>query len=139
MTINTADPGAHGFDGDRLARADAFLKAKYIDTGRFPGTQLLVSRNGVPIHFKTQGTLRVDEAPLPEDSLFRIASMTKPITSVAFMTLFEEGKVQLDTPVAKVLPEFEDVGVLVAGGAGVPFQTEPPKRPMQMIDLLRHT
>ncbi|MGB3722211.1 MAG: serine hydrolase domain-containing protein [Pacificimonas sp.] len=137
--MNITDPGKHGFDADKLARAATFLKEKYIDMGRFPGTQLLISRNGEPIHFSTQGSLREDGEALREDSLFRIASMTKPITSVAFMSLFEEGRIQLDTPVAKVLPEFKEVGVLAGGGAGVPFLTEPVKRPMQMVDLLRHT
>ncbi|MBV7257296.1 beta-lactamase family protein [Pacificimonas sp. WHA3] len=139
MTITATDPAKHGLDPERLMRADAFLKEKYIDTGRFPGTQLLVSRNGEPVHFSTQGSLREDGVPLAEDSLFRIASMTKPVTSAAFMTLFEEGRVQLDTPVARVLPELAEVGVLAGGGSGVPFLTEPVTRPMQMVDLLRHT
>ncbi|MGB7406166.1 MAG: serine hydrolase domain-containing protein [Pacificimonas sp.] len=137
--MTNIDPAKHGFDADRLAHVDGFLKSKYIDSGRFPGTQLLVSRNGEPIHFSTQGSLREDGEPLAEDALFRIASMTKPVTSAAFMTLFEEGKVQLDTPVAKVLPELKDVGVLAGGGAGVPFLTTRPSRPMKMVDLLRHT
>jgi|TARA_R100000501_G_scaffold1851_1_gene4899 CubicO group peptidase (beta-lactamase class C family) len=139
MTISIQDPAAHGFDAERLARVDDFLRENYIDSGRFPGAQLLVSRNGAPIHFSTQGSLREDGEALREDALFRIASMTKPITSAIFMSLFEEGKVQLDTPVAKVLPELRDVGVLASGGAGVPFVTQPVKRPMQMVDLLRHT
>lgn len=139
MNITLHDPAEHGFDAQRLQRIDAFLKERYIDTGRFPGTQLLVSRNGAPLHFSTQGTMREDGTALREDAIFRIASMTKPVTSTAFMTLFEEGRVQLDTPVAEILPELKDVGVLTAGGAGAPYETRPLGRPMQLVDLLRHT
>ncbi|MFN3519938.1 MAG: serine hydrolase domain-containing protein, partial [Sphingomonas sp.] len=67
------------------------------------------------------------------------ASMTKPITSVAFMMLVEECKVALDTPVHHVLPEFKKLGVYAGGGAGVPFMTRPTEEPMRMVDLLRHT
>ncbi len=65
--------------------------------------------------------------------------MTKPITSVGFMMLVEDGKVAVDTPVAEVLPEFKDIGVYTGGGAGVPFLTRPTAEPMRMLDLLRHT
>lgn len=139
MTITTVDPESQGFSAERLARLEPFLKERYVDTGRLPGVQLLVSRDGEPVHFHTQGSLREDGAPLADDTIFRIASMTKPVTSTAFMMLFEEGKVQLDTPVAKVLPELKDTGVLVSGGFEAPFVTERPGRPMQMVDLLRHT
>ncbi|PNB52641.1 serine hydrolase, partial [Pseudomonas sp. GW531-E2] len=71
--------------------------------------------------------------------LFRIASMTKPITSIAFMMLLEQGKVALDTPVHHVLPAFKGIGVYNGGGGGVPFQTRPTTEPMRMLDLLRHT
>jgi CubicO group peptidase (beta-lactamase class C family) len=74
-----------------------------------------------------------------ETSLFRIASMTKPVTSIAFMMLLEQGKVTLDTPVASILPEFANLGVYNGGGAGVPFLTKPLASPMLMVDLLRHT
>ena len=65
--------------------------------------------------------------------------MTKPVTSIAFMMLLEEGKVALDTPVHRVLPEFRELGVYNGGGGGVPFATKPLARPMLMVDLLRHT
>src|SRR3546814_6099722 len=77
--------------------------------------------------------------PLKEDAIFRIASMTKPITSIAFMMLLEEGKVALSDPLVKYCPEFRDTGVFVAGGGNVPFLTRPPARPILMVDLLRHT
>jgi CubicO group peptidase (beta-lactamase class C family) len=128
-----------GFDKSRLARLDAFVKERYLDTGLLPNAQVLVASDGEIAHFSSQGTAREGGKAIDEGSLFRIASMTKPITSVAFMMLLEEGKVALDTPVHHVLPEFKGLGVYNGGGAGVPFLTKACERPMQMVDLLRHT
>ena len=83
--MTDATPGTHGFDADRLARVDAFLKSHYIDTGHLPNAQLLVARDGEVVHFSSQGSAREGGPAIDEGSLFRIASMTKPITSVAFM------------------------------------------------------
>ncbi|WP_374529484.1 serine hydrolase domain-containing protein [Novosphingobium sp.] len=127
------------FDPERLARIDAFIKEQYLDTGKFANAQLLLSDRGEIAHFSSQGPAREGGAPIDEASLFRIASMTKPITSIAFMMLLEEGKVALDTPVHHVLPEFKDLCVYNGGGGGVPFLTKRCERPMQMVDLLRHT
>ena len=132
-------PGRYGFDADQLARIDAFLEERYIDSGRLPHAQILIARDGEIAHFTSMGSAREGGAPLADDALFRIASMTKPITSIAFMMLVEQGKVALDTPVHHVLPEFKGVGVYDGGGAGVPFVTRPTAQPMRMIDLLRHT
>ncbi|MEN2785245.1 serine hydrolase domain-containing protein [Sphingomonas qilianensis] len=137
--MNTAKPGDHGFSAARLARIDTLLKERYIDSGLLAHTQLLVARDGEIVHFASQGRAREGGAPLDQSALFRIASMTKPITSIAFMMLVEEGKVALDTPVHHVLPEFKGLGVYVAGGGSVPFQTRPTAQPMRMVDLLRHT
>lgn len=133
------DPTAHGFDGHRLARIDAFVKARYLDSGKLPHAQLLIARDGRIVHFSHQGAARDGGAAVDESTLFRIASMTKPITSIAFMMLVEEGLVALDTPVHHVLPELKGVGVYAGGGGGVPFQTRPTAQPMRMVDLLRHT
>ncbi len=127
------------FDPQRLARIDAFIKEHYLDSGKLANAQLLISDRGDIAHFSSQGPAREGGKAIDEGSLFRIASMTKPITSVAFMMLLEEGKVALDTPVHHVLPEFKDLGVYNGGGGGVPFLTKPCARPMQMLDLLRHT
>ncbi|ASK34673.1 serine hydrolase domain-containing protein [Alloalcanivorax mobilis] len=133
-------PEKHGFDAKRLNRLDAFLKERYLDSGKLPNAQILVSRNGEIVHFSSQGPAREGSStPIDEGSIFRIASMTKPVTSVAFMMLVEEGKVAVDTPVHHVLPEFKDIGVYSGGGAGVPFVTRPTSEPMRMLDLLRHT
>ena len=133
------DARALGFDPDRLAAIDAFLKARYLDTGRLPNAQLLIARDGEIAHFSHQGAAREGGSNIDERSLFRIASMTKPITSLAFMMLVEEGKVAVDTPVHHVLPEFKGVGVYDGGGGGVPFVTKATTEPMRMLDLLRHT
>ncbi|MBP7952287.1 MAG: beta-lactamase family protein [Sphingorhabdus sp.] len=128
----------YGFFPDRLARIDAFIKAKYLDSGKLPHAALLIGRGDDIAHLSLQGTGR-DGAPLQEDAIFRIASMTKPITSIVFMQLVEEGKVALSHSVASFLPEFKDIGVYVAGGGNVPFISRPAQTEMKMIDLLRHT
>ncbi|WNO54986.1 serine hydrolase domain-containing protein [Stakelama saccharophila] len=137
MTIARADK--HGLDSGRLARIDGFVKERYLDSGKLPNAQLLVAREGEIVHFSHQGQAREGGGAIDEGSLFRIASMTKPITSIAFMMLVEQGKIAIDTPVHHVLPEFKDIGVYDGGGGGVPFVTRPAAQPMRMIDLLRHT
>ena len=132
-------PESHGFDAARLDRIPAFLKERYLDSGKLANAQLLVARDGEIVHFSSQGAAREGGAAIDETSLFRIASMTKPITSIAFMMLVEEGLVAVDTPVHHVLPEFKGIGVFEAGGGSVSFQTRPTDQPMRMVDLLRHT
>lgn len=134
-----ADPQAHGFDQARLARIDALLEARYLAPGLLPHAQLLIARAGEIVHFSHLGPAREDGGAIGPQSLFRIASMTKPITSLAFMMLVEEARVALDTPVHHVLPAFKRLGVYNGGGAGVPFATKPTAEPMRMVDLLRHT
>lgn len=138
--MEIADPAGHGFDPERLARIDRFLAARYVEPGLLPGTQLLIARDGVPVHFSSQGIMRADGgAPLRDDTIFRIASMTKPVTSIAFMMLVEEGLAALDMPVGDVIPELAGAEVYDGGGGGAPFRTRPPERPMLMLDLMRHT
>lgn len=132
-------PGRYGFDAARFARIDAFVKERYLDSGKLPHAQLLLARDGEIVHFSHQGPAREGGAPVDEGTLFRIASMTKPITSLAFMMLVEEAKIALDTPVHHVLPELKGVGVYAGGGVGEPFATTPTTEPMRMVDLLRHT
>ena len=122
-----------------LDRIEDHLKRRYIDAGRFPGTQLLVYRRGNVVHSAVQGFADLErKAPVKDDTIFRIYSMTKPITSVAFMMLVEEGRVALDEPVHKYIPEWKNLGVFQAGMAPA-FLTKPPARPMQIVDLMRHT
>jgi len=136
--MEIADPATLGLDAERLRRIDCFLDERYLATGRYMGTQLLVSRDGQPVHFSSQGQMRDGQAVRP-DTLFRIASMSKPVTSVAFMQLVEEGKVALDDPVHRLIPEWKGIGVYDGGGGAAPFVTKPTASPMRMIDLLRHT
>jgi CubicO group peptidase (beta-lactamase class C family) len=137
-SLTVANPEDLGFDAARLARIPAHLKAKYIDGGRFPHCALLIGRGDEIAHLSVMGDARPGEA-LKENAIFRIASMTKPVTSIAFMQLVEAGRIALSDPVAKVLPEFAKTGVFVSGGGNTPFVTRPPATPIRMVDLLRHT
>ena len=137
--MEIADPAAHGFDPDRLRHVETFVRERYVDSGKLPHAQLLIGRGDAVVHFSSAGMAREGGRPIAGDSLFRIASMTKPVTSIAFMQLLERGLVALDTPVHHVLPELKGVGVYAGGGGGVPFVTRPTAEPMRMVDLLRHT
>ena len=120
-----------GFRPDRLERIGAHIQSKYLDTGLLPFGALLVGR-GEEIAYQWR-------SGVADDAIYRIASMTKPVTSIAFMQLVEQGKVALSDPVSKYVPELANVGVFVAGGGNVPFVTRVPNAPMRIIDLLRHT
>lgn len=131
MTLLCSDPQELGFLPDRLTRIPAFITSKYLDTGRLPHAALLIGRGDEIAHLWSSG--------VEADAIFRIASMTKPITSMAFMQLVEQGKAALSEPVAKYIPEFSKLGVFVAGGGAMPFISRPPASPMRIIDLMRHT
>src|SRR5580698_7563642 len=134
-----ASPESAGMSKAAFDRIEDHLKTRYLESGRFPGTQLLVYRRGKVVHSAVQGFADLErQVPVKDDTIYRIYSMTKPITSVAFMMLFEEGRVALDEPVAKYIPEWKNLGVFVAGVAPA-FLTKPPSRPMLIVDLLRHT
>ena len=136
--LTFSEPREAGFSPERLARVDAFLKERYLAPGRLPNAQLLIARDGRPVHRFMAGTLRADGTPMREDAIFRIASMTKPLTSIAFMQLVEQGKVALDDPVARVIPEFASLGVYAGGGGAVPFAPPRQAEPMRFVDLLTH-
>jgi CubicO group peptidase (beta-lactamase class C family) len=132
-------PEAVGLSSERLERVETFLKAKYIDSGKLPCALTQVWRRGQLAYTSVLGSADIERnKPLKADSLFRIYSMTKPVTSVAFMMLVEEGLVSLDDPVHRFIPAWRDQGVFVAGVQGA-FQTRRTSEPMRMIDLLRHT
>jgi len=139
VSATSASPESAGMSEARLQRLEDHLKRNYIDNGRFPGTHTLVYRRGKVVHSAMQGLADVErKVAVKDDTIFRIYSMSKPITSVAFMMLVEEGKVALDEPVAKYIPEWKNLGVFVAGTYPA-YLTKPPVRPMQIVDLLRHT
>lgn len=127
------DSTAHslGFLPDRLDRIGALIQSKYLDTGKLPFADVLIAR-GDDIAYRWTSQVQ-------DDAIFRIASMTKPVTSIAFMQLLEQGKVALSEPVAKYIPEFADLGVFVSGGGNQPFVSRPPATRLNLVDLMRHT
>lgn len=129
--MNNPNTAELGFLPDRLERINTHIQSKYLDTGKLPFAALLIGRGDEIAHLWTSG--------VAEDAIFRIASMTKPITSIALMQLVEQGKIALSEPVAKYLPELANLGVFLAGGGNIPFVTRPPQTPMRIIDLMRHT
>ena len=129
-----------GFDADRLARVRRFFDERYIQPGRLPHVQLLVSRGGEIALDETWGLADIARGrPLARDAIYRIYSMTKPLTSIALMLLVEEGRIALDDLVSEHIPSWADFGVFIAGTQRLGFQTRPPAAPMRVIDLLRHT
>ena len=140
---NVSRPEDSGFSSERLARITKFFQEN-IDKGAIPGAILVVARDGKTIYRQALGFQdREKKTPMKPDTIFRLASMTKPIASVAVMILAEEGKIDLLAPVSLYLPEFKDVKVGVEKidpAANKPALTlEAPRRPMTVQDLLRHT
>src|SRR6201999_4405477 len=111
-----ASPESVGMSKAALDRVDAHLKTRYIDAGRFPGSHLLVYRRGKIAHSAMQGFADLErKVPVKDDTIYRIYSMTKPLTSVAFMMLVEQGLVALDEPVHKYIPSWRDMAVYKSG------------------------
>jgi CubicO group peptidase (beta-lactamase class C family) len=126
-----------GIDPARLGRVRTHFD-RYVEDGRLPGWLVVVHRDG-ETHVECGGRRDVEaEAPVEEDTLWRIYSMTKPITSVAAMMLWEEGRFELKDPVSRWLPEFADMRVF-RGGAMAKVVTEPAREPLAMWHLLTHT
>jgi CubicO group peptidase (beta-lactamase class C family) len=136
MTVRPEDVG---LSSERLARIDVHLRRRYVDPGKIPGALTVVARHG-KVAFRSAIGLRdrEREQPMTEDTIFRIYSMTKPITSVAVMMLSEHGHFQLDDPVHRFLPELRGLRVYQAG-SWPRFVTTRCERPMTVRDLLRHT
>lgn len=127
-----------GLSSERLARIDSHLKNRYLDPGKIAGASTLVYRRGEIAHLAPIGLMdRERGVPMARDTIFRIYSMTKPITSVALMMLYEHGHFQLDDPVYKWIPGWRDLGVYAAGNHPH-FATQPCERPMSVRDLLSH-
>jgi CubicO group peptidase (beta-lactamase class C family) len=138
-----ADPEALGFSSSRLARIAAWQQAQ-VEAGAFSGAVAAIARNGKVAYLRAVGFRdRAKTVPLQGDAIFWIASMTKPVTSVAAMMLVEEGKLDLAAPVHQYLPDLKDmmVGVETTDPASGQSRLalEPQKRPMTVEDLLRHT
>jgi CubicO group peptidase (beta-lactamase class C family) len=134
-----ASPESAGMSKTAFERIEHHLRQRYIEAGRFPGTQLTVYRRGQLVHSSVQGLADIErKVAVKDDTIFRIYSMTKPITSIAFMMLVEEGRVALEEPVHRYIPEWRNLGVFQAG-LWPAFLTRPTSRPMQIVDLMRHT
>ena len=132
--LPAGDPADVGMSAARLERIGPAMQA-YVDDGRVAGVMTMVARRGQVVHWAAAGVRDVAaDDPLEPDDIFRIYSMTKPITSVATMMLVEEGKVALDDPVARFIPEFGDVMVLTDAGERLA-----PDRPITIENLLTHT
>ncbi|WP_430912634.1 serine hydrolase domain-containing protein [Methylobacterium sp. sgz302541] len=132
------DPAAVGLCAERLERIDGWM-SRLVDEGRLAGLSVMVARRGRTAFFRAHGSVDMARGtPFRADTLTRIYSMTKPLTSVAVMMLYEEGRFQLDDPVARFLPEFSEMRVLT-GGNRAKFESEPARRPITIRDLLTHT
>ncbi|HPF22647.1 MAG: serine hydrolase domain-containing protein [Hyphomonas sp.] len=133
------DPHEVGLNAERLAAIPAYFQEGYLDTGKLPCVATLISRNGeVALESYTGSTEMGGPTPIGPETIFRIYSMTKPITSLAAMILFEEGRLRLDHDVARYIPEFADVQVF-DNGTRADYNTRKPDRPMKVLDLLTHT
>jgi len=136
--MNISNPADLALSADRLARIPDFFQS-YIDTGKLPCVSTLLSRGGEVAHLECRGSMEMGgDVPVAADTIYRIYSMTKPITAVAAMILFEEGKLRLEHPVSRYLPEYGDVQVWDGGTAQAP-SLRAPDRAMTLLDLFTHT
>lgn len=139
MTTFISDPVTAGFAPGRLDRITSHLQRRYLDPGKIAGCQTLVARHGQVAHYSSLGSMDLKrQLPMSDDAIFRYYSMTKPITSVALMSLYEQGHFQLNDPVSRFIPSWKDHQVWVSGD-GADMKLEPPRRPMTVRDLLCHT
>src|SRR5436190_15753024 len=141
-----------GLSSERLQRINEAVQ-RYIDSGQITGAVTVVARRGKVAHFEAQGLMDVEsKTPMRRDAIFRIASMSKPVTGVAIMMLMEEGKLRLTDPVSRFIPDFKDMKVAVAKESKAPaaaapgqaasapeFYTVPAAREITIRDLLTHT
>lgn len=143
LPLSAAGPGELVFDRGRLARLDAAIQAE-VDGGRLAGGVMLIRRDGKVVHLESYGQQNRETARgMPTDAIFRIASMSKAVTTVAALMLYEEGRFLLRDPLSKYLPAFAHSVVAVPPPAGAPagtkYTTVPVKRPIQIRDLMTHT
>ena len=134
--LPTAKPEDVGLSSTRLDRIKPVIQS-YVDQGKLAGLITMVARQGKVVHFETYGRMDTGKE-MQHDTIFRIASMTKPVTSVAIMMLYEEGYFQLYDPVSKFIPEFKKVKVFSKMDQDKPVLVES-KRPITIRDLLTHT
>ncbi len=132
-------PTAAGMNAEQLENITRHLQQRYIIPRKISGCQTLVARRGHVAYFRSEGLMDIERnTPMLDDTIFRIYSMTKPITSVALMMLYERGHFQLADPVYNYIPEWRNLQVYV-GGEAPNFETRSPDRPMTIRDLMTHT
>src|SRR5580693_1424585 len=132
-------PKHTGLSTARLERITDHIDRNYIQPGKIAGCQVAVARHGHLAYLRSFGQMdRERGKPMAEDAIFRIYSMTKPIASVALMTLYERGYFQLNDPVSRFFPSWKDHRVWVSG-SGAEMVTEAPSRQVSMRDMLCHT
>ena len=137
--MDTVQPESVGLNSAQLARIGEHLRKRYLEPGKIPGYQVLVSRDDQVCYHEAAGLRDIERGTsLAPDSVFRIYSMTKPITSIALMTLYERGLFSLEDPVHRFIPQWRDLRVWKAGAWPL-FDTVPCERPMTVRDLLMHT
>jgi CubicO group peptidase (beta-lactamase class C family) len=148
---STTQPEEVGLSSERLTRINEMMK-RHLAAGDFAGGVTLVARKGKIAHLEAHGVMDLEsKLPMPKNAVFRIASMTKPVTGVAIMMMMEEGKLRITDPVSKFIPEFKEMKVAVASPAQGPapaagqgtaaprFYTVPAERQITIRDLLTHT
>jgi CubicO group peptidase (beta-lactamase class C family) len=146
-SIPTAKPEEVGLSSERLTRIGEAVQ-RHIDAKNVAGAVTLVARRGRIAHFEARGMMDLEsKRPMPKDGLFRLASMSKPITGVAIMMLVEEGKVRLNDPVSRFIPEFKALDKVAVAKPGAPpptagaepvYDLAPVTRPITIADLLKH-
>jgi CubicO group peptidase (beta-lactamase class C family) len=133
------NPEALGFDAQRLAKLDVYM-GKAVADGRVSGMITLLARHGQIVSEKIYGARRLEgSVPMTRDTIFRLYSMSKPITGVAMMILFEDGRWRLDDPVTRYVPEFKDLKVYSGTDAEGRLTVEPMKRPPTMREVMSHS
>jgi CubicO group peptidase (beta-lactamase class C family) len=139
-------PESVGLSSERLARLDRLMASRYVDGGHLPGLITQIYRAGELVHTGIAGMMDIERGlPMREDAIFRIYSMSKPITAVALMMLVEEGLIGLDDAVHTYIPSWKDLGVYASGVATLlanqppTFLTTRPERKMKVVDLVTHT
>jgi CubicO group peptidase (beta-lactamase class C family) len=144
-SLPSTKPEDLGLSTERLRQIHAMVQ-RHIDAGDITGAAMLVARKGQIVYLEAQGVMDLEsKKPMTRDSMFRMASMTKPVIGTSIMMMLEEGKLQLGDPVSKYIPEFKDmkVAVLIEAGHGPgnppKFYTMPAERPITIKDLLTHT
>ena len=138
-TLATAPPASVGVSVERLGRLEAGMQ-RFVDENRLAGVTTLLARRGKIVHAFAAGRNDIRNSdPIARDSIFRIYSMTKPITATAMMMLFEEGKWHLDEPVTRYIPEFANLQVHLGDNADGTMKLEPARRSMTMRELMTHS